>query len=102
MQNSLEKIEKINGYTYSWKDLNADQSLQTGVIAQEVQKLFPELVKEDKEGMLSVNYSGLIPILIESTKELKQQVDQQRQQIEMQQQQINELKNFVAEIVARN
>ncbi|HZV70257.1 MAG TPA: hypothetical protein VFG10_11965 [Saprospiraceae bacterium] len=56
--------------------LGADQSVQTGVIAQELQKLFPELVKEDKEGMLSVNYSGLIPVLIESIKDQQNQIDE--------------------------
>ena len=45
--------------------------MQTGVIAQEVQKIFPELVNTDKEGMLSVDYIGLIPHLIEAVKELK-------------------------------
>lgn len=56
--------------------MGADQSVQTGVIAQELQKLFPELVKEDKEGMLSVNYSGLIPVLIESIKDQQNQIDE--------------------------
>ncbi len=82
IQNSLQKITQLNGYNYHWKNENYDTGLQTGAIAQEVQKLFPELVKEDKEGMLSVNYSGLIPVLIESTKELKQQIDQLKKQNE--------------------
>jgi hypothetical protein len=81
LENSLQKIVQLNGYNYYWKDETADNSLQTGVLAQEVQKLFPQLVKEDINGTLSVNYSGLIPVLIESIKE--------------QQQQINELKNLL-------
>ncbi len=84
LQNSLEKITLLNGYNYYWRNENADSSLQTGLLAQEVRKLFPELVKEDNEGMLSVNYSGLIPVLIESIK-------QQQQMIGKQQLQINEL-----------
>jgi hypothetical protein len=75
LQNSLQKIIQLNGYNYYWKNENADKSLQTGVLAQEVQKLFPELVKEDKDRILSVNYSGLIPLLIESIKEQQQQID---------------------------
>ena len=41
LQNSLEKITRLNGYNYYWNDKNADNGLQTGVLAQEVQKLFP-------------------------------------------------------------
>ena len=41
------------------------------MIAQEVQKIFPELVNTDEKGFLSVNYIGLIPHLIEAVKELK-------------------------------
>ncbi len=88
LQNSLQKITQLNGYNYNWKNENADKSLQTGVLAQEVQKLFPNLVKEDKDGLLAVNYSGLIPVLIESIK-------QQQQMIEQQQRQINELRKMM-------
>ena len=82
LQNSLQKITKLNGYNYYWKDAKADNSLQTGLLAQEVQKLFPQLVKEDKDGMLSVNYSGLIPVLIESIKEQQQQIDELKKLVE--------------------
>jgi len=75
LQNSLQKITQLNGYTYHWINEKLSQELQTGVVAQEVQKLFPELVHEDVNGILSVNYSGLIPVLIESTKELKDEID---------------------------
>ncbi|MEO6252235.1 MAG: tail fiber domain-containing protein [Ferruginibacter sp.] len=76
LQNSLQKITQLSGYNYFWKDESADQNLQTGVLAQEVQKIFPGLVNENKDGMLSVNYSGLIPVLIESIKEQQQQIDE--------------------------
>jgi hypothetical protein len=46
-----------------------------GFIAQEVRELFPELVEEAKDGSLAVNYIGLIPIMLESIKELKQEVE---------------------------
>jgi hypothetical protein len=44
--------------------------MQTGLVAQEVEKLFPELVQTDDKGFKSVNYIGLIPHLIESVKQL--------------------------------
>jgi hypothetical protein len=82
LQNSLQKIIQLNGYNYYWKDESADNSVQTGVLAQEVQKLFPQLVREDITGTLSVNYSGLIPVLIESIKEQQQQIDALKKLVE--------------------
>lgn len=41
-----------------------------GLIAQEVQKVFPELVRQERDGYLSVNYTDLIPVMIEAMKEL--------------------------------
>ena len=46
-----------------------EQKEKIGLLAQEVQKVFPELVDEDKNGMLALNYQGLIPILIKGLKE---------------------------------
>ena len=94
LQNSLSKIMQLNGYFFHWKDESADNSMQVGIMAQEVQKLFPELVREDAKGMLSVNYSGLIPVIIESIKE-------QQRIIEKQQQQIDELKRMVEALLKR-
>ena len=75
LNNSLRKISRLNGYHYRWINPNMDQDLQTGVLAQEVQKEFPELVKEDAKGSLSVNYDGLIPHLLEAIKEQEQRID---------------------------
>ena len=76
LKNSLSKVLQLNGYTYRWKDNARDTSVQIGVMAQEVQKLFPQLVSEDKDGLLSVNYNGLIPVLINALKEQQQQIDE--------------------------
>jgi len=92
LQNPLQKIIQLNGYTYHWKNENSDNRLQTGVLAQEVQKLFPELVSENKEGILAVNYSGLIPVMIESIKE-------QQKQIARQEERLDELKKFVQQLL---
>jgi hypothetical protein len=82
LKNSLQKIIHLNGYNYFWKSENADNSLQTGILAQEVQTLFPELVKEGQDGILSVNYSGLIPVMIESIKEQQQQIEELKKLVE--------------------
>jgi hypothetical protein len=73
LNNSLTDIYKLNGYHFRWIEEARNKELQTGFIAQEVQKIFPELVQTDDKGFLSVNYIGLIPHLIEAVKELKKE-----------------------------
>jgi hypothetical protein len=75
LNSSLENIMRLNGYHYQWKDTAMGQSLQTGLLAQEVKAVFPELVQQDEKGILSVNYLGLIPVLVEAVKELKKEND---------------------------
>ena len=79
IKNALEKVELINGVNYYWNDLAknkglTDETLQLGVLAQEVQLVAPEAVHENN-GILSVSYDKLVPILIEAIKELSKKVD---------------------------
>ena len=72
--NTLSKLLLIDGKSYT---LKSDESVEKiGLLAQEIQKIFPELVKQsgDDEGTLSVNYQGLIPILINAIKEQQEQI----------------------------
>lgn len=96
LQNVLPSILQLNGYHYQWIDSTSDQSLQTGVIAQEVQRLFPELVKQNEKGELSVNYTGLIPVLVESVKELKSDYEQK---LQVQEQRIKALEEMVRQLL---
>ncbi len=73
---SLSKLYSVNGYHYYWKTDKTNDNLQTGVIAQEVEKNFPELVSIGKDGYKAVNYIGLIPHLIEAVKELDKKTDE--------------------------
>jgi hypothetical protein len=74
IENALERVDKLKGVYYHWKDENEDKTQQIGLIAQDVQKQFPELVNTDKNGILSVDYPKLTAILIECVKELKQKL----------------------------
>lgn len=74
LTHSSQKLNQLQGYHYYWKN-EKSSDLQTGLIAQEVQKVFPELVKTDEEGMLSVDYVGLIPHLIEANKSLSTRIE---------------------------
>ena len=51
-----------------------DTTLSYGFIAQDMRKIFPELVDEDENGELSINYVGIIPLLVEALKEQQQQI----------------------------
>jgi len=73
IDNPLDKITQINGVTFEWK---SDDRKALGVIAQEVETVFPELISLSQQGYLSLNYNGLIAVLIESIKELKKEVEE--------------------------
>ena len=73
--NAVEKLEKINGYTYRRKDLPEDSKRYAGLIAQEVQGILPEVVHKDEEGKLSIAYGNMASILVEAIKELKSDVE---------------------------
>ena len=70
LENVLESIKQIRGVNFTWKE---DGNNSIGVIAQEVETVFPDLVSE-AEGVKGVNYSGLVGVLIEAVKELSDRV----------------------------
>ena len=70
LSNTLEKIKQITGYRYNFKD---SETNSVGVIAQDVEKVFPELV-HGEEGTKKLQYSGLVGALIEAVKELSDKV----------------------------
>ena len=75
IENSLEKINSISGNTFEWNEKSPHEGLDTGVIAQEIQRLgLPGLIQERQNGDLAVRYEKLIPILIEAVKELSDKV----------------------------
>ena len=95
LQNALQKVSNINAYHYHWKEDGRDASLQLGILAQEVQEVFPELVIKDEKGNLSVNYSGLIPVLLASIKEQQAQIQKQQIQIQVLQKQQEEILKLI-------
>jgi len=69
ISNPIDKILQINGVTFNWRENNKPS---VGIIAQEIEKVFPELV--NGENPKTVNYNGLIGLLIEAIKELNEEV----------------------------
>lgn len=71
IEDSVAIINQLEGVSFNWKD-NGNKSY--GLIAQELEKVLPELVSEN-DGVKSVNYDGLIPFLINAVKELSLRVE---------------------------
>ncbi len=75
IESALDKLQQINGVHFDWKDpeRHAQESRQVGVIAQDVEAVFPELIGNNQDGYKNVDYSKLSAVLIEAVKELRQQ-----------------------------
>ena len=82
IESPLEKIEKISGYTFEWnQNQNTHTGTDYGVIAQEIEEIMPEIVITTNNGYKAVRYEKIIPLLIESIKELKKELDILKNQI---------------------
>jgi hypothetical protein len=70
LADSLAKVLELRGVSYKWSDEEAyGDATQLGVIAQEIERIVPEVVDTGSDGVKRVRYSDLIPILIEALKE---------------------------------
>jgi hypothetical protein len=69
IENSLDKICQINGYTFTRTDQEDKEKRHAGVIAQEVEKVLPEVVHMGCDGNLAVAYGNMVALLIEALKE---------------------------------
>jgi len=72
IKNPLEKLMGISGVNFKWKN---NKAKAVGIIAQDVEKVLPEAVSTDGQGYKVVSYDSLIPLLIESVKSLKAELD---------------------------
>jgi hypothetical protein len=103
IKNVLSSLDQITGVYHYWDTLNfADRNYSSkqalGVIAQDIQKVYPQLVLEDNEGYLSVDYSKFTAVLLQAIKEQQVLIEQQNQNNEKQQNDINILKEEIKEL----
>jgi hypothetical protein len=76
---AVAKVNKLNGVTWDWnEDVNeiVKQSPKTGLIAQEVQEVLPEVVVERVDGYLGLDYSKMMGLMVEAIKEQQRQIEE--------------------------
>ena len=78
IDNAIEKVSQIRGVEFDWNELSEYKEFghDIGVIAQEVEKVVPEIVIDRDDGYKAVNYQKLTALLIEAVKELKQEIEE--------------------------
>jgi len=107
LNNVLGKLNKLNGYSYNWIDDKKERGLQIGFLAQEVQEQFPQLVKQDEKGTLSVAYGNMVPILLQAIKEQQLEINELKQvviannSIKKIEQENAQLKNQLSELLKK-
>ncbi|UCC45437.1 MAG: tail fiber domain-containing protein [Candidatus Zixiibacteriota bacterium] len=84
---ALDKISKLRGVNFEWHSDESDEmrlpkGRQIGVIAQEVERVLPEVVNTPDDGYKSVDYGKLTAVLIEAVKEQQQTIDELKAQLE--------------------
>jgi len=78
IQNALEKLMALHGVTYQWKNPETQGNMTgtyTGMIAQDVEKVFPEWVSEGSDGFKTVTVTGFEGIVVEALRELRAEKD---------------------------
>jgi hypothetical protein len=74
IENAVEKLSTLQTINFSYKD-DKFKKQNLGLIAQEVEKIFPELIDKNGDGMLGVRYTELVPVLIKAVQELKAEIE---------------------------
>lgn len=86
IQEPLEKINKIGGYTFDWipqEKVHSKVGGDIGVIAQEIEEVMPEVTTTRENGFKAVQYEKIVPLLIESIKEQQKQIKELQGKVEL-------------------
>ena len=79
IENALQKVSEISGYTYN---TIYDEDRHAGVIAQEIDKVLPEIVNKGNDGLMGVEYGNISALLIEAIKEQKVLIESLQAKVE--------------------
>ncbi|OGC12867.1 hypothetical protein A2290_02760 [candidate division WOR-1 bacterium RIFOXYB2_FULL_36_35] len=98
LENSLDKVLKLQGYSFNWKESPNDPK-DIGLIAQDVEKIIPEVVFTNRtDGYMGINYSKLPAVLIEAIKEQQNKIENQNKEIETLKNELLKLKEDISAI----
>jgi hypothetical protein len=81
LENALERVLRVRGVRFEWKDPACAKGPEIGVVAQEVEAVFPEAVSTNAEGIKGVDYSHLVAPLIEAMREQQAQIEALRAEV---------------------
>ncbi|MCX5666864.1 MAG: tail fiber domain-containing protein [Candidatus Omnitrophica bacterium] len=106
IDNALTRLLKLRGVTYEWDiekypGMGFGPGEKIGMIAQEVEGVFPQLVATDPKGYKTLEYEKIAPILIEAIKEQQARIEEQRLQISLLKAELNLLKELVKKKTAK-
>jgi hypothetical protein len=93
LESALDKVNNLRGVRYEWSDPQKTKGKRLGLIAQEVEEVYPELVGEDNHGNKHLHYTGLIGPVIEAVKQLSEENEELEKENEQLRSAIEELRN---------
>lgn len=71
---NLENIMKLKPVSFYWKDASRGSKMKLGFIAQDIEKIYPNLIEKGSDGMLSFDYTGLISPIVAATQEQQKEI----------------------------
>lgn len=99
---ALDQITNIRGVSYEWKDTFLGERKHLGVLASEIEEIYPELVYTDDEGIKSVDYVSMIAPMIEAMKELKAENDHLTEQNSILEERMSEIEAVLGKLASKN
>ena len=101
INNVLNIVLALNAVQYSDSSSNNEDIKYIGLIAQELQKDYPELVTKNENGYLAIDYARFTAVLVQALKEQQFLIDQQHQNNEKQQYEIDYLKEELKQLKSK-
>jgi histidyl-tRNA synthetase len=96
ISDAIDKVNKLRGVSFTWKD-DPSQTIQIGMIAQEVEPIIPEIVFTNPvDGLKGINYSQATAILVEAIKEQQQQIESYKSQLQSLHEEVEQIKSLLA------
>lgn len=81
IHNPIQKIKQIKGVSFDWNDQSTNTGHDVGVIAQDIEKVLPELVATRDNGFKAVRYEKIVALLIEAVKEQQSQIEELKEKL---------------------